>query len=630
MPDSPGAGQRVRIFVINLDEDGDRLRRFTRVMEFFDVSFERWPATRGSDLDYTQFNIRPLAPGIFVKDFDEWSRNEAACGVSHIRLLQHIVHQGIPWAVVLEDDAIVRRTPLSVIEDWILPADAEIVMLGQRALTDEPSVHPEPPAYGPVKGGAGTEGYLISLDGARKLLRVLMPLRNPLDFQMYSHFRSVQSAPGSSAYWRLARNPEAFDLALNSYRIIPSLVEHAGDSSAIGNSRHPRAHFFCRVLLGVDFGEPADGKDARSYGHITPLKTLASVARGPTAQAIARSTLYWRGVDVSHWDPRQSYSSSGGQPRNHLFDVLLDAGVNIVRFNIFLDGLRHPFNIDRAKAMANAAADRGLGICIVLHFSDAWAYPSEQTKPLAWRNLSYSQLLSEVQSYTRAIVSVLCKQRTPPAIVQTGNEISNGMIWPHPSERRRVGGRVMGDNSRHWAAFARILVAAVQGVQDAVKEAGSDTKLMLHFDNGGDPQTVSAWFSKLASYDVDYDIIGLSVHDHWNPGGKLAALARLDEVARLLPGKEIVVAETSHPYRAADRFEPKPGDADPAHTREGQAQYLRSALEHLRVNPNGTGLFWWGSTFFNDTFGHCPDFLQARALFMPDGSALPALAEFRL
>src|SRR5262249_8833793 len=154
--------------------------------------------------------------------------------------------------------------------------------------------------------------------------------------------------------------------------------------------------------------------------------------------------------------------------------------------------LDHPFNMDRAKAMANAAADRGLGICIVLHFSDTWAYPSEQVKPLAWRNLSYPQLINEVQDYTRAVVSSLCKQKTPPTIVQTGNEITNGIIWSHPSERHRVGGRITGDNPRHWTDFARILGAAIQGVREAVKEAGSDTKLMLHFDNGGEPQAVAA------------------------------------------------------------------------------------------------------------------------------------------
>jgi arabinogalactan endo-1,4-beta-galactosidase len=630
MSDPSGAGQRVCVFVINLDKDDDRLRRFARIMEFYDVPFERWPATRGSDLDHTQFGVRPLAPGIFVKDFDEWSRNEAACGVSHIRLLQHIVHQEIPWAVVLEDDAIVRRALPPVIEDWFLPADADIVMLNQRAVTDERPDYLDLPAYGPVKGGAGTEGYLISLEGARKLLRILMPLRNPLDFQMYSHFRSVQLAGDSSDYWRLARNPEAVDLALNSYRIIPSLVQHAGNSSTIGNGRHPRAHFFCRVLLGVDFGEPGGGGGAHGYGHPNSAQGIAPVPHGHAAQAIARNTLHWRGVDVSHWDPRQSYSSTGRQPRGHLFDVLLDAGVNIIRFNIFLDGLHHPFNLDRAKAIATAAADRGLDICVVLHFSDTWAYPSEQVKPLAWRNLSYSRLVNEVQGHSRAVVSALCEQGTPPAIVQTGNEITNGMIWPHPSERHRVGGRITGDDSRQWANFARILGAAVQGAQEAMQEAGSNTKLMLHFDNGGEPHAVAAWFSRLADHDVDYEIVGVSVHDHWSPGGKLAALARLDEVALLLPGKEIVVAETSHPYRAADRFDAKPGDTDPAHSREGQAQYLRSALEHLRTNPNGTGLFWWGSTFINDTFGHCPDFLQARALFTPDGSALPALAEFRL
>lgn len=630
MFDSSGTEGELPVFVINLDDDSGRLRRFARVMEFFNVPFQRWPATRGCDLDHTLFDVRPLAPGIFVKDFDQWSRNEAACGVSHIRLLQHIVRQRIPWAVVLEDDAIVRRTPPRTVWDWNIPAGAEIVMLGQRALTDEPAVCPEFPTYGPVRGGAGTEGYLVSLDGARKLLDILTPLRNPLDFQMYAHFRSVQAESKLSDYWRLARNPEAPSLALESYRIIPSLIEHAGDSSAIGNSRHPRAHFFCRVLLGVDFSERADDSKAPVYGYTAATGSPVPGLPAPTKQALARNTLKWRGVDVSHWDPRQSYSSSGGGPTSHLFDVLLDAGVNIIRFNIFLDGLRHPFNIDRARLIANSAADRGLGICIVLHFSDSWAYPSEQTKPLAWRNLPYSQLLDEVQRHAHTVVSALCEQGTPPTIVQTGNEISNGMIWPHPSEHERVGGRIIGNDIRRWTEFARILAAAIRGAQEATEQAGTATKIMLHFDNGGDPGAAAAWFSRLARHGVDYDIIGLSIHDHWSPGGKLAAIAGLDEVTMLPPGKEIVVAETSHPYRAADRFGAKLGDTDPAHSREGQAQYLRSALESLRANPNGTGVFWWGATFFNDTFGRCPDFLRARALFMPDGSALPALAEFRL
>lgn len=41
-------------------------------------------------------------------------------------------------------------------------------------------------SYGDVAGGAGTEGYMVSLVGAGKLSS---SLKDPLDFQMYAHFR---------------------------------------------------------------------------------------------------------------------------------------------------------------------------------------------------------------------------------------------------------------------------------------------------------------------------------------------------------------------------------------------------------------------------------------------------------
>jgi arabinogalactan endo-1,4-beta-galactosidase len=363
---------------------------------------------------------------------------------------------------------------------------------------------------------------------------------------------------------------------------------------------------------------------------VTYTTTSASVAPPSTALALAQSTLLWRGVDISHWNPRQQHFTSAARPRDHLLDILLDAGVNIVRFNVFLDGLQHPFDLNRAKFIADAAADRGLGTCVVLHLSDTWAYPSEQTKPLAWRNLPYARLLHEVQTYVYYVVTAMCRNNTPPTIVQIGNEISNGILWPHPSERHPVGGRIARGRPEPWAEFAGLLRAAVRGLRRAVREEGCNTKLMLHFDNGGEPGAVLNWFSQLAGHDIDYDIAGISIHDHWHPGGKLAALKRLDEVAPLLPGKQIVVAETSHPYRTADRFQAMPNDSDPDHSEDGQRLYLRSALEQVRTNPNGTGLFWWGAVFFNDAFGPCPDFLRARALFTPNGTALPALTEFRL
>jgi glycosyl transferase family 25 len=244
----------IQVFVINLDVDRDRLRRFARTMAGFDAPFGRWRATPGSELDVRRFGRRPLSPGLYVTGFRGWSANEAACGVSHVRLLQHIVRVRIPWAIVMEDDGFLVREMPSDVGSWDVPQDADIVLLNDRATLGAIRHRGRYFSFGDVSGGAGTEAYLVSLAGARKLLRVLYPLRDPLDFQMYSHFESIQRLDVAPFHWKLPRNPFALDTSLKAYRLVPALVRHANHRSSIGNQRHPSAHRYCRLLLGMDFG----------------------------------------------------------------------------------------------------------------------------------------------------------------------------------------------------------------------------------------------------------------------------------------------------------------------------------------------------------------------------------------
>ena len=146
-----------------------------------------------------------------------------------------------------------RDLPLDI-KSWELPSDADIVMLNDRASVGAVRKTGRDFSYGDVAGGAGTEGYLISQGGAAKLLRVLYPLMNPLDFQMYAHFESIQRLDCPPHYWKLPMNPRAVRTSLKAYRVMPGLVSHTGAESSIGNQRHPHAHVYCKLLLGMDFG----------------------------------------------------------------------------------------------------------------------------------------------------------------------------------------------------------------------------------------------------------------------------------------------------------------------------------------------------------------------------------------
>src|SRR5689334_8621186 len=98
-----GSQQNLSIFVINLDKDKRRLKKFSARMQELGVPFTRWAATSGGSLDPSYFGIKPISPGVFITEFEEWSCNEAACGVSHIRLLQYLVENAVPWSLIMED-----------------------------------------------------------------------------------------------------------------------------------------------------------------------------------------------------------------------------------------------------------------------------------------------------------------------------------------------------------------------------------------------------------------------------------------------------------------------------------------------------------------------------------------------
>ena len=125
------------VFVINLDRAQDRLTKFRENMAILKTPFLRWRATSGDELNSSQFGIEPTADGIYITGFREWSKNEAACGVSHIRLMQYIVRNRLPWVIVMEDDAVLGRKIPASLSEWE-PQNSSSIARSSR----ETSKHP--------------------------------------------------------------------------------------------------------------------------------------------------------------------------------------------------------------------------------------------------------------------------------------------------------------------------------------------------------------------------------------------------------------------------------------------------------------------------------------------------------
>src|SRR5699024_1450992 len=131
--------------------------------------------------------------------------------------------------------------------------------------------------------------------------------------------------------------------------------------------------------------------------------------------------------------------------------------------------------------------------------------PQHQVKPAAWKDLSFDQLEQKVRDYTADVIAQLRKDDCLPQIVQIGNEITPGMIWPDGqletphSDVKVFDGSVHEvkpdfayDEARQWQQLTRLVKAGVAGVRDSTVSE-DQVRILIHIDCGGD-WAVTRWF----------------------------------------------------------------------------------------------------------------------------------------
>ena len=160
------------------------------------------------------------------------------------------------------------------------------------------------------------------------------------------------------------------------------------------------------------------------------------------------------------------------------------------------------------------------------HYSDYWADPQKQFLPAAWRGKTIVQLKLAVYDYTRMVIQSLKDQHTLPDMVQIGNEINHGMLWPTGS-------------INNLDSLAQLLYAGIQGV----KSVSASTAIMMHIALGGQNEESRFFLDNMIIRGVPFDVIGLSYYPKWH--NTLADLDyNLNDLARRYD-KDVIVVEYS-------------------------------------------------------------------------------------
>jgi arabinogalactan endo-1,4-beta-galactosidase len=186
--------------------------------------------------------------------------------------------------------------------------------------------------------------------------------------------------------------------------------------------------------------------------------------------------------------------------------ILKDHGFNYIRLRIFNNpqadsgySKKGYCGLNDTRKMALRIKDAHMGFLLDFHYSDTWADPGKQFKPAAWKDANFTQLQDSVRAFTKNTLLALKAQGTLPDMVQVGNEISHGMLWPDGKLK----------NLDTLAAFIK---AGIKGVKDV----DGHIKIMLHIAAGGQNAESRYFIDNMLKRGVKFDIIGESYYPEWH------------------------------------------------------------------------------------------------------------------
>lgn len=321
----------------------------------------------------------------------------------------------------------------------------------------------------------------------------------------------------------------------------------------------------------------------------------------------ADAAKHYAGGDISllpeYEEAGAIYKTHEGQVINNLLPWLHEQGMNAMRVRLFVNPdlyaqrYADSSNSD-LKADPNACqdleyilplckriVDNGFALMLDFHYSDTWADPAKQWIPLDWKGQSTDQLAETIYDYTRETLITLRENGIEPAFIQTGNEISYGMMWGQPGS---VTDKIYPSSSKGWNRFISLLKAAGRACREICPDAG----IVIHTERSGSTTELIQFYNRIEESELDYDIIGLSYYPYFH-GGMDSLDKSLSELENLIPGRQIMIVETGYAYKWEVPGTTHDFTGTWKYSDAGQNQYAKDLVATLEKHQNVTGLFWW-------------------------------------
>jgi arabinogalactan endo-1,4-beta-galactosidase len=337
-------------------------------------------------------------------------------------------------------------------------------------------------------------------------------------------------------------------------------------------------------------------------------------------------------------------------------DAFMANGVDHMRIRVW----NHPFSptgepylagnsdISQYVKLAKLAKGKGYKLLLDFHYSDFWADPGKQCIPKAWIGYTLDELTEAVYQFTKECLEFAVREDVAPQMIQVGNEITNGMLWP-------IGQLTGGEHGCVREGYHNLVKLLKAGCR-ACREVLPQAKLILHLERSHDQAVYQEFFTQMEMAEVDYDIIGASYYPYWH-GTPDELFANLDNCRRF--GKDIMVVELGYGFTKEGYYlngverrlvideershVPGVTDVYPL-TPKGQEAYIKNFLARAR-EQGIAGVFYWeplwlpgehicwaspaGQAYIHEEGKSTSNEWANQCLFDYEGQKLPAFDAFR-
>jgi len=314
----------------------------------------------------------------------------------------------------------------------------------------------------------------------------------------------------------------------------------------------------------------------------------------PDPQPTASNTFY-NGMDLSFYpqlrDEGAEYLNAALE-KIELLPYFQSKGINLIRIRLWHQPQSQHSGFQEVLSFCSEIKAAGMEILLDLHYSDIWADPGHQDKPLAWQELSGNTLQDSVYQYTHKIMQTLITQNTAPKIVQIGNETNGGFLWPD--------GKITGNENSDWSNYIALVNAGAKAIREL--RTDEETQIMLHFAG---IKNSDWYFENAQKYGANFDIIGLSWYAIWHSHDLDWMEQQLQELTQS-SGKKLMIVETAYPFtlgwndytnnlcgsesQLLEGYEANP---------KNQAEVMQKLVQLLKDLPNnqGIGLCYWAPEY---------------------------------